>query len=1323
MQRARNAVRPGSASQPILSTPGLLRLIVGNWVLQSQKENQVHINNTEGHQVTILQYDLPGFIFESNRATKHTFTAESSLGADFESAWTQQRKKKIRSKTEVQKCQVKNMARDLYNRYFKAAQAVPRGAVAKLADIVRLIEEALEEQCACRGVVVSVDTQANWQTKLSGALTELAHLLQEDGVVSAYEMHSSGLVQALVAVLSKNYWESGLTRNKVNKLQKQRINIFKDCIRNQSGTEASVVPGMNTAAILVQKLVSVLESTEKLPVFMYDAPGSGYGLQILSKRLRFRLERAACESTLFDRTGRTLKMEPLATVGQLAKYLLKMVAKQWYDMDRVNFLFLKKLADEQYATLKHHSHFDENGLIYFIGSNGRTAEWVNPSQYGLVTITSSEGKQLPYGKLDDILSREPVSVNCHTRDNKKSWFAIDLGVFIIPSAYTLRHARGYGRSALRNWLLQGSKDGVNWTTLITHSDDKSLSEPGSTATWPILDSAEDSQGYRHIRIQQNGRNASGQTHYLSLSGFEIYGRVVSVCEDMGKAAIKEADAKMRRERRQVRAQLKHITTGARVTRGVDWRWDDQDGVPPGEGVVTGEIHNGWIDVKWEHGVRNSYRMGAEGKFDLRLANSENLPMLDGAANSIVPLTKKSTEKSSILTSRKSSSTPSLPEATELTKSSVASTEQAASADNLAWKQMVDTITENVLSSAKSDILASTSGSEVSNQTEVSVVVHALRELENHQDLSMINHSQTATGAPAIPITPQLPSVSDLATITENLTLSEATPSGTSSFQRQLSQPDNKSSHIEANNKMNASNSANSLAAATKSSFLGALRTSGSSRVSQLSCEALEVIDKMREGVDMMRNNTNNLIASSDILTAMTTTQGSPLTPLPPTPPAQSQLSAGPPTLVKIPVPPKSSGLDNANADVDRFRKFKPIHGMQKRHIVVSQAAPPIPIGVDELDCPPSSSTVTDKDRDNNTRNMTITTPTSNIVTDSPLEVVPDSNNSTSMVAVNPMSVSEPNLSAANNENNANQIEPTTLPGLLETFAAMARRRTSQGNGAPSTVGPFSHNNQMIGSNVSTALAPTSNASAAAAANNQNQHVGGFFPRGPNSVTSLVKLALSSNFHSGLLSTAQSYPSLSSAITTAANNTSSSIATPATAANVVGPIGVGGGVSAALSGGISALVNSSQAGSLMNPTLTMSLTSTSSDSEQVSLEDFLESCRAPPLLSELEGDVEMDFDNDDEENEDEYEEVGVSYVCFESFLFIIFIHLFFQKCFLSFWYQILNLRKTRDFLLFYIDFTVKKKTLYNQYLNVPCVEHTSPSNGIAKPTQLYGRRDT
>lgn len=35
-----------------------------------------------------------------------------------------------------------------------------------------------------------------------------------------------------------------------------------------------------------------------------------------------------------------------------------------------------------------------------------------------------------------------------------------------------------------------------------------------------------------------GKNASGQTHYLSLSGFELYGTVNGVCEDqLGKEII------------------------------------------------------------------------------------------------------------------------------------------------------------------------------------------------------------------------------------------------------------------------------------------------------------------------------------------------------------------------------------------------------------------------------------------------------------------------------------------------------------------------------------------------------------------------------------------------------------------------------------------------------------------------------------------------------------------------------------------------------------------------------------------------------------------
>lgn len=55
----------------------------------------------------------------------------------------------------------------------------------------------------------------------------------------------------------------------------------------------------------------------------------------------------------------------------------------------------------------------------------------------------------------------------------------------------------------------------------------------STATWSLNVPYEEKQGWRHVRIHQTGKNASGQTHYLSMSGFEIYGTVTGVCDDLG----------------------------------------------------------------------------------------------------------------------------------------------------------------------------------------------------------------------------------------------------------------------------------------------------------------------------------------------------------------------------------------------------------------------------------------------------------------------------------------------------------------------------------------------------------------------------------------------------------------------------------------------------------------------------------------------------------------------------------------------------------------------------------------------------------------------
>ncbi|XP_052902276.1 probable E3 ubiquitin-protein ligase HERC2 [Anopheles moucheti] len=66
---------------------------------------------------------------------------------------------------------------------------------------------------------------------------------------------------------------------------------------------------------------------------------------------------------------------------------------------------------------------------------------------------------------------------------------------------------------------------------------------------------------------------------------------------------------------------KFMKIGTRIARGADWKWGEQDG-PGGEGRIISEIgEDGWVRVEWDNGSTNSYRMGKEGKYDLRLADS------------------------------------------------------------------------------------------------------------------------------------------------------------------------------------------------------------------------------------------------------------------------------------------------------------------------------------------------------------------------------------------------------------------------------------------------------------------------------------------------------------------------------------------------------------------------------------------------------------------------------------------------------------------------------------------------------------------------------
>lgn len=66
--------------------------------------------------------------------------------------------------------------------------------------------------------------------------------------------------------------------------------------------------------------------------------------------------------------------------------------------------------------------------------------------------------------------------------------------------------------------------------------------------------------------------------------------------------------------------VKLMKIGTRVVRGTDWKWGEQDG--NGEGRIISEVgDDGWVRVEWDTGATNSYRMGKEEQYDLRLADS------------------------------------------------------------------------------------------------------------------------------------------------------------------------------------------------------------------------------------------------------------------------------------------------------------------------------------------------------------------------------------------------------------------------------------------------------------------------------------------------------------------------------------------------------------------------------------------------------------------------------------------------------------------------------------------------------------------------------
>jgi hypothetical protein len=104
-----------------------------------------------------------------------------------------------------------------------------------------------------------------------------------------------------------------------------------------------------------------------------------------------------------------------------------------------------------------------------------------------------------------------------------SWIMIDLGLFIIPTHFTLRHGTGGFPHWTKTFLFQISKDGIHFLSCEISLINEINS---STATWNIKTNLnENSTGFRFLRFHQK----SGR-HPVCIAGLELYGQVISAID-------------------------------------------------------------------------------------------------------------------------------------------------------------------------------------------------------------------------------------------------------------------------------------------------------------------------------------------------------------------------------------------------------------------------------------------------------------------------------------------------------------------------------------------------------------------------------------------------------------------------------------------------------------------------------------------------------------------------------------------------------------------------------------------------------------------------
>ena len=184
--------------------------------------------------------------------------------------------------------------------------------------------------------------------------------------------------------------------------------------------------------------------------------------------------------------------------------------------------FVKQLKSAGRLTFSYTSDFDQNGLLYWIGTNGRTqADYINPGSTGLVSVSSSEANRSSQ-QLASIIAYQDEEDHDEDDERLFTTLVIDLGVLVIPSHFTLRYAAEAPTQWKKSISFQVSKHNFRFiscdATLINET-------PSPTGTWTVKNSTDNSSGYRYLRI-----SSKAGRHLGPIAGLEVYGQVLNMVD-------------------------------------------------------------------------------------------------------------------------------------------------------------------------------------------------------------------------------------------------------------------------------------------------------------------------------------------------------------------------------------------------------------------------------------------------------------------------------------------------------------------------------------------------------------------------------------------------------------------------------------------------------------------------------------------------------------------------------------------------------------------------------------------------------------------------